>query len=105
MERADIRTQWEAAAPGWSRWEATVATWRNRRHPRCVAPARQLGDASGRDPGYRPLLGADLTNAAAWVKARLHMKSPTTSSRAQSAWVLNIIGASPWEKARARTSV
>jgi SAM-dependent methyltransferase len=27
MVRADIRTQWEAAAPGWSRWEATVATW------------------------------------------------------------------------------
>jgi len=27
MQQADIRTQWEGAAPGWARWEATVATW------------------------------------------------------------------------------
>jgi SAM-dependent methyltransferase len=27
MARADIRTQWEGAAPGWARWEATIATW------------------------------------------------------------------------------
>jgi hypothetical protein len=27
MQKADIRTQWEGAAPGWARWEATVATW------------------------------------------------------------------------------
>lgn len=27
MQKADIRTQWENAAPGWARWEATVATW------------------------------------------------------------------------------
>ena len=27
MQMADIRTQWEGAAPGWARWEATVATW------------------------------------------------------------------------------
>ena len=27
MQTADIRTQWEGAAPGWARWEATVATW------------------------------------------------------------------------------
>jgi SAM-dependent methyltransferase len=27
MQEADIRTQWENAAPGWARWEATVATW------------------------------------------------------------------------------
>src|ERR671923_1068270 len=27
METADIRAQWEGAAPGWARWEATVATW------------------------------------------------------------------------------
>jgi SAM-dependent methyltransferase len=24
---ADIRQQWEGAAPGWARWEATVAAW------------------------------------------------------------------------------
>jgi SAM-dependent methyltransferase len=27
MQKADIRTQWEGAAPGWARWEATIATW------------------------------------------------------------------------------
>ena len=27
MQTTDIRTQWEAAAPGWARWEATIATW------------------------------------------------------------------------------
>src|SRR5213593_3220902 len=27
MQKADIRTQWEGAAPGWAHWEATVATW------------------------------------------------------------------------------
>jgi 16S rRNA C967 or C1407 C5-methylase (RsmB/RsmF family) len=27
MQTGDIRTQWEDAAPGWARWEATIATW------------------------------------------------------------------------------
>lgn len=27
MQTADVRTQWEGAAPGWARWETTVATW------------------------------------------------------------------------------
>ena len=27
MPTADIRTQWEGAAPGWARWEATIAAW------------------------------------------------------------------------------
>jgi SAM-dependent methyltransferase len=27
MQQADIRTQWEGAAPGWARWEGTVAAW------------------------------------------------------------------------------
>lgn len=27
MQSLDIRTQWESAAPGWARWEATVANW------------------------------------------------------------------------------
>lgn len=27
MQKADIRTQWEGAAPGWARWEETVAAW------------------------------------------------------------------------------
>jgi SAM-dependent methyltransferase len=27
MRKADIRQQWEGAAPGWARWETTIATW------------------------------------------------------------------------------
>lgn len=27
MQQADIRQQWEGAAPGWARWEPTIATW------------------------------------------------------------------------------
>jgi ubiquinone/menaquinone biosynthesis C-methylase UbiE len=27
MQKTDIRQQWEGAAPGWARWEATVAAW------------------------------------------------------------------------------
>jgi SAM-dependent methyltransferase len=27
MQHADIREQWERAAPGWARWEATIASW------------------------------------------------------------------------------
>ncbi len=27
MQRMDVRRQWEAAAPGWARWEPTVAAW------------------------------------------------------------------------------
>jgi len=27
MQKADIRKHWEGAAPGWAKWEATVATW------------------------------------------------------------------------------
>jgi SAM-dependent methyltransferase len=27
MQAADIRIQWEGAAPGWARWEVTIATW------------------------------------------------------------------------------
>jgi SAM-dependent methyltransferase len=27
MPQGDIRTQWEGAAPGWARWEATITSW------------------------------------------------------------------------------
>jgi ubiquinone/menaquinone biosynthesis C-methylase UbiE len=27
MEKEQIQEQWEAAAPGWARWEETVANW------------------------------------------------------------------------------
>jgi tRNA(Arg) A34 adenosine deaminase TadA len=62
--------------------------------------------ARGTDvPGYRPLLGADLTNAAAWVNtqadwARLEVVADFMRHRA-----LTIIAAFPWEKAQTRTAV
>jgi ubiquinone/menaquinone biosynthesis C-methylase UbiE len=27
MQKAEIRQQWEGAAPGWAQWEAAIATW------------------------------------------------------------------------------
>jgi SAM-dependent methyltransferase len=27
MQQADVRQQWEGAAPGWARWEPTIAAW------------------------------------------------------------------------------
>ena len=54
MQTADIRTQWEGAAPGWARWEATVATW--------VAPATEtMLTMAGVDVGARVL---DLASGA-----------------------------------------
>ncbi len=96
---------WEMLAGGtlYSSWEPCLL---------CSFVITQIGfrrvvfAARGTDvPGYRPLLGADLTNAAAWVNtqadwARLEVVGDFMRSRA-----LNIIGAFPWEKARARTSV
>jgi len=62
--------------------------------------------ARGTDvPTYRPLLGADLTKAAAWVNSqadwtRLEVVGDVMRRRA-----LSIIEAFPWEKARSRTAV
>jgi SAM-dependent methyltransferase len=54
MQTADIRTQWEGAAPGWARWEATVATW--------MAPATEtMLTMAGVDVGARVL---DLASGA-----------------------------------------
>lgn len=54
MQKADIRTQWEGAAPGWARWEATVATW--------MAPATEtMLTMAGVDVGARVL---DLASGA-----------------------------------------
>jgi SAM-dependent methyltransferase len=48
MQQADIRTQWEGAAPGWARWEATIAPW--------MAPATEAMLAmAGVDTGARVL--------------------------------------------------
>jgi SAM-dependent methyltransferase len=54
MQTADIRTQWEGAAPGWACWEATVATW--------MAPATEtMLTMAGVDVGARVL---DLASGA-----------------------------------------
>jgi len=54
MQTADIRTQWEGAAPGWARWEATVAAW--------MAPATEtMLTMAGVDAGARVL---DLASGA-----------------------------------------
>lgn len=54
MQQPDIRTQWEAAAPGWARWEATVAAW--------MTPATEaMLDMAGIETGSRVL---DLASGA-----------------------------------------
>jgi tRNA(Arg) A34 adenosine deaminase TadA len=71
-----------------------------------IGVRRVVFAARGTDvPGYRPLLGADLTEAAAWVSAqgdwsRLEVVGDFMRDRA-----LKIIAAFPWAQARARTTV
>jgi SAM-dependent methyltransferase len=48
MQNEDIRGQWERAAPGWARWESTVALWME------PATAAML-DMAGVDAGTRVL--------------------------------------------------
>jgi len=48
MQKAGIRQQWEGAAPGWARWESTVAAW--------MEPATEaMLAAANVDPGARVL--------------------------------------------------
>src|SRR3989442_5552578 len=44
MQKAEIRQQWEGAAPGWVRWETTVATWME---PATEAMLTMAGVAAG----------------------------------------------------------
>lgn len=54
MDRVDIRKQWEGAAPGWAKWEKTVADW--------IAPATHaMLDMAGVIPAARVL---DLASGA-----------------------------------------
>ena len=54
MERAETRKQWESAAPGWAKWEDTIAQW--------VAPATEaMLDMAGVIPGAQVL---DLASGA-----------------------------------------
>jgi tRNA(adenine34) deaminase len=71
-----------------------------------VGLRRVVFAARGTDvPGYRPLLGVDLTGAAAWVNAqddwlRLEVVGDVMRDRA-----LSIIAAFPWAQAQTRTTV
>ena len=71
MQKADIRKQWEGAAPGWAKWESTVANW--------IEPATTamltMADIS---PGARVLdlasgAGSQTLSAARRVGARGHV--------------------------------
>jgi SAM-dependent methyltransferase len=71
METADIRTQWEGAAPGWAHWETTIATW--------VEPATEaMLDMAGVSAGARVLdlasgAGSQTLRAAQRVGAQGHV--------------------------------
>lgn len=54
MEKGEIRRQWEGAAPGWAKWEDTIADW--------LAPATEaMLEMAGIVPGARVL---DLASGA-----------------------------------------
>jgi len=71
-----------------------------------IGLTRVVFAARGTDvPTYRPLLGADLTQAAAWVNAqpdwaKLYVVGDFMRDRA-----LRIIAAFPWAQGRTRTAV
>jgi SAM-dependent methyltransferase len=71
MQTADIRTQWEGAALGWARWEATIDTWME------PATAAML-DMAGVNVGARMLdlasgAGSQTLHAAQRVGAKGHV--------------------------------
>lgn len=71
MRQADVRRQWEGAAPGWAKWEATVAAWIE---PATTAMLAMAGIA----PGARVLdlasgAGSQTLSAARKVGERGHV--------------------------------
>ena len=70
MDRGETRRQWEGAAPGWAKWEETIAEW--------VAPATEaMLEMAGIVPGAQVLdlasgAGSQTLHAARRVLARLH---------------------------------
>jgi ubiquinone/menaquinone biosynthesis C-methylase UbiE len=71
MPQADVRSQWEGAAPGWARWEETVGAWME------PATAAMLTMA-GVDVGHRVLdlacgAGSQALQAARRVGPRGHV--------------------------------
>jgi SAM-dependent methyltransferase len=71
MQTADMRTQWEGAAPGWAGWEATIPSW--------MEPATEtMLTMAGVDAGARVLdlacgAGSQTLRAARWVGAQGHV--------------------------------
>jgi hypothetical protein len=86
MQMADIRTQWEGAAPGWARWEATVATWMAPATEtmltmaRVDAGARVLDLASGAG-SQRCGLPGGLAHRGMWSRVTLPTRCCTTCGR------------------------
>ena len=71
MQKADMRKQWEGAAPGWAKWEATVATWMEPATTAMLAMANV-------NPGARVLdlasgAGSQTLSAASRVGPRGHV--------------------------------
>jgi SAM-dependent methyltransferase len=73
LKTADIRTEWEGAAPGWARWDVTIARWME---PATIAMlgmagvqagARVLDLASG--AGSQTVLAAQQVGAQGYVVA------------------------------------
>lgn len=56
-------------------------------------------------PTYRPLLGADLATAAAWVNAQADWTPLEVVGDFMRARALEIIAAFPWDQARSRAPV
>lgn len=77
MQKADVRQQWERAAPEWARWESTVATW--------MEPATEsMLDMAGVDTGARVLdlasgAGSQTLDAARRVGAQGHVMASDIS--------------------------
>ena len=71
MQAADIRAQWEGAAPGWARWETTVATWME---PATTAMLAMAGvDAGARVLDLACGAGSQTLRAGQRVGARGHV--------------------------------
>jgi tRNA(adenine34) deaminase len=71
-----------------------------------IGLGRVVFAARGTDvPGYKPLLGADLAAAAAWVNAQADWTPLEVVGDFMRARALEILAAFPWDQARSRASV